>query len=239
MRKLTATLCLTLAVLFVSVGGSWGADFQKGLTAYESGDYATAQREWTPLAEQGHMDAQHKLGNLYYKGNGVPKNNKTAMRWWKYAAQQGNADSQNNLGYMIGNGLGSVKKIKNASVKVKNNYPVKNVLTIERHGSGMSNVWTELILYSTNPTWGKIGTIDKPINQYQATNKLGLESEIVGFYESNRNIYIEELVLRAGYELVCNACRKWDVQTLQLVDKNLLRVNLRPYDIKTYTRYYE
>ena len=44
------------------------------------------------------------MGNLYYKGNGVPKNNKTAMRWWKYAAQQGNADSQNNLGYMIGNG---------------------------------------------------------------------------------------------------------------------------------------
>ena len=32
-------------------GVSWGADFQKGLTAYQRGDYATALREWTPLAK--------------------------------------------------------------------------------------------------------------------------------------------------------------------------------------------
>jgi hypothetical protein len=53
MRKLTATLCLTLAVLLGSVGMSRSADFQKGLTAYQSGDHATALREWEPLAEQG------------------------------------------------------------------------------------------------------------------------------------------------------------------------------------------
>jgi hypothetical protein len=53
MRKLTATLCLTFAVLLGSVGMSASADFQKGLTAYKSGDYATALREWEPLAEQG------------------------------------------------------------------------------------------------------------------------------------------------------------------------------------------
>ena len=32
---------------------SASADFQKGLTAYKSGDFATALREWKPLAEQG------------------------------------------------------------------------------------------------------------------------------------------------------------------------------------------
>ena len=36
---------------------SWGADFQRGLDAYESGDYATAFKEWTPLAEQGYASA--------------------------------------------------------------------------------------------------------------------------------------------------------------------------------------
>ena len=36
---------------------SWSADLQKGLTAYQRGDYATALREWTPLAEQGSADA--------------------------------------------------------------------------------------------------------------------------------------------------------------------------------------
>ena len=52
MRRLTATICLTIAVLLGSVGVSASADFQKGYTAFENGDYATALREWTPLAEQ-------------------------------------------------------------------------------------------------------------------------------------------------------------------------------------------
>jgi hypothetical protein len=53
MKRLTATICLTIVVLLGSAGVSWSADVLKGLTAYQSGDYATALREWTPLAEQG------------------------------------------------------------------------------------------------------------------------------------------------------------------------------------------
>jgi len=45
MRNLTATICLTIALLLGSAGVSWSADFQKGLTAYKSGDYATALQE--------------------------------------------------------------------------------------------------------------------------------------------------------------------------------------------------
>ena len=48
MRNLTATICLTLAMFLGSAGVSWSADFQKGVTAYQSGDYATALREWKP-----------------------------------------------------------------------------------------------------------------------------------------------------------------------------------------------
>ena len=94
MRNLTATLCLTLAVLLGSVGMSASADFQKGLTAYESGDYATALREWTPLAKQGNADAQYNLGGMYDNGQGVPQDYKTAVKWWKLAAEQGDADAQ-------------------------------------------------------------------------------------------------------------------------------------------------
>ena len=53
MRNLTATICLAVALLLGSAGVSWSQDFQKGLAAYESGDYATALREWKPLAKQG------------------------------------------------------------------------------------------------------------------------------------------------------------------------------------------
>ena len=58
MRKLTATLCLTLAVLLGSVGVSVSADLQKGITAAQRGDYATAIQEWEPLAKQGDAGAR-------------------------------------------------------------------------------------------------------------------------------------------------------------------------------------
>ena len=72
MRNLTATICLTIAVLLGSAGVSWSADFQKGLTAYKSGDFATALREWTPLAEQGNAAAQYNLGCDVRKRTRVP-----------------------------------------------------------------------------------------------------------------------------------------------------------------------
>ena len=46
-----AIFCLAVFVILGSGGVSRSADFKKGLTAYESGDYETAVREWNPLAE--------------------------------------------------------------------------------------------------------------------------------------------------------------------------------------------
>ena len=110
MRNLTATLCLTLAVLLGSTGVSWSADFQKGVAAYKSGDYATALREWKPLAEQGDATAQSNLGLMYQKGKGVPKDNKEAVKWSRKAADQGNADAQIYLGDAYRGGGGGKKR---------------------------------------------------------------------------------------------------------------------------------
>ena len=52
-------LILPMLLLTLLVGTpAFSADYQKGLTAAQSGDYATALREWTPLAEQGDASAQ-------------------------------------------------------------------------------------------------------------------------------------------------------------------------------------
>ena len=114
MKNLTLTICLTLAVLLGTTGTSWGADFQKGLAAAQSGDFATALREWTPLAVQGHADAQFNLGVMYYNGKGVPQDYKTAVKWYTLAAEQGDADAQFNLGLMYYNGLGVPQDYKTA-----------------------------------------------------------------------------------------------------------------------------
>jgi hypothetical protein len=55
MRRIAATLAVVGALLF-SAGSAW-ADFDDGLAAYQRGDYATALKEFRPLAEQGHAVA--------------------------------------------------------------------------------------------------------------------------------------------------------------------------------------
>jgi S1-C subfamily serine protease len=100
MKKVTTTLCLTLAVLLGSMGVSWSADFQKGLDAYNKDDFATALREWTPPAEQGNANAQSNLGYMYESGKGVPQDYKAAVKWYTLAAKQGYANAQSNLGWM-------------------------------------------------------------------------------------------------------------------------------------------
>jgi len=114
MKRLTATLCLTLAVLLGSAGVSWSGDFQKGVAAYQSGDYATALREFQPLAEQGDASAQNNLGWMYEKGQGVPQDYKTAVKWTTLAAEQGDADAQFNLGVMYHEGKGVPQNDKTA-----------------------------------------------------------------------------------------------------------------------------
>jgi len=91
-------LILPVLLLTLLVGNpASSADFLKGLDAAKSGDYTTALREWTPLAEQGDASAQYNLGLMYYNGYGVLKNDKTAVKWYTLAAEQGDADAQNNL----------------------------------------------------------------------------------------------------------------------------------------------
>ena len=89
MRRLLPILCLTLAVLLGSAGEGWSADFEKGFAAAKRGDFATALREFKPLAEQGHADALWFLGIMYRNGQGVPQDYKTAVKWLGLAANQG------------------------------------------------------------------------------------------------------------------------------------------------------
>ena len=125
MRRLTATLCLTLALLLGSVGVSASeviiednaiASFRRGLTAYDEGDYATALREWRSLAQQSDADAQNNLGVLFFKGQGVPKHYEIAVVLFRLSAKQGNSTAQSYLGGMCGLGQGVKKNLVTAYI---------------------------------------------------------------------------------------------------------------------------
>ena len=81
-------------------------DFQKGLAAAQAGDYATALKEWTPLAEAGDSSVQYNLGIMYDNGRGVPQDYAEAVKWYRLAAEQGDAKAQANLGVMYNKGNG-------------------------------------------------------------------------------------------------------------------------------------
>ena len=87
LRKLITSLCL--AALLVGSGVCWAADFTKGHDAYSEGDYATALKEWMPLAEQGNVGAQYFLGLMCLHGRGVPQDYVRAHMWWNLSASTG------------------------------------------------------------------------------------------------------------------------------------------------------
>ena len=82
-------------------------DFDKGLAAYNVGDFDTALEELRPLGEQGHASAQRTLGNMYSYGRGVPQDYAEAVTWYRLAAEQDNAWAQFNLGLMYETGRGA------------------------------------------------------------------------------------------------------------------------------------
>ena len=70
-RRVLGALVALLAGL-VLAAPAW-ADFDDGVAAIERGDYATALREFRPVANQGDARAQNNLGVMYDNGYGVPQ----------------------------------------------------------------------------------------------------------------------------------------------------------------------
>jgi len=103
--RLTIAFVLSIACLTTP---AW-ADYQAGIDANNRGDYATALREWRPLAEQGFTAAQFNLGQLYANGQGVPQDYVQARQWWEKAAVQGDVEAATNLGTLYLNGQGGSK----------------------------------------------------------------------------------------------------------------------------------
>ncbi|HEX3879648.1 MAG TPA: metallophosphoesterase, partial [Bryobacteraceae bacterium] len=99
MKKLAISIALFSLSLF-------GADFQAGLDAYNKGDFATALKEWQPLAEQGEPNSQYNMGLLYARGQGVQQDYAKAIEWYRKAGEQDVPAAEYNLGVMYANGQG-------------------------------------------------------------------------------------------------------------------------------------
>jgi len=61
-------------------------------------DLTTAASWFHKAADQGNLDAQIKMGVMYYLGEGVAKDPAQTALWYRKAADQGSADAQYRLG---------------------------------------------------------------------------------------------------------------------------------------------
>ena len=90
-----------------------GLLFQNGEEALSKGSRETAFGYFKKAAEQGHVKAQSKLGECYFRGWGVMQNLQEAVSWYRKAAERGDADAQCELGkcYLRGRGVEKNEKI--------------------------------------------------------------------------------------------------------------------------------
>ena len=81
--------------------------YKIGKKFYNRGNYDEAVKWYRKAANKGDNKARNDLGNCYYGGKGVEKDELEAVRWFWDAAVQGDAEAQNSLGdcYYYGKGV--------------------------------------------------------------------------------------------------------------------------------------
>lgn len=74
-----------------------GAQFMTGVYLFDEGDFLAAAEQWRPLAEDGVVEAQYRLGRLYRFGLGVGPDVDLARKWLSAAAAQGHEKAAKTL----------------------------------------------------------------------------------------------------------------------------------------------
>ncbi len=101
-----AIMAMSLVVL-ATLATPATASYESGLYAYSAGDYATARREWLPLAEAGDARSQYQLGVMHLNGEDVEVDPAIALKWFRLAADQGYTPSQVSLAGLYYTGRGA------------------------------------------------------------------------------------------------------------------------------------
>ena len=103
---------LSLALVLWAPGAR--ADFDSGWQAYQKGEFSTALKEWTPLAEVGDARAMFNLGTMYDEGKGVERDLRRAADLWGAAADGGYMRAQHNLAHAFISGDGVERDLDRA-----------------------------------------------------------------------------------------------------------------------------
>ncbi len=226
MKRLLLFLLLSLTIASF-------ADVISNANKQCGGQLWTLQISITPIDSYRVIITKHACtkGGEYIDGkfyeNGKPSKPYPGMEGYSFSGQI--IDSNDNI---VEDFIGGGDEL--SVVDTPKGFPLLTLLTSSYGASNNSHTY---LLYSTSPVFKKIGEITQPLNEYQVTNGKGSERIVDGFYkDSNGNFLIDRLTTE-GTELgKCNACQEWKLETLKLVDGELVSMGIRDYDFENYQR---
>ena len=86
-----------VAAQILGSAGAFAGPWEDGMAAYNRGDYVPAIQLFRPLAAKGNAKAQHLIGVMYHKGEGVARSSVRAFAWFSLAAAHGDSDAKAKL----------------------------------------------------------------------------------------------------------------------------------------------
>ena len=86
-----------VAAQILAGAGAFAGPWEDGMAAYNRGDYMPAVQLFRPLAAAGNAKAQHLIGVMYHKGQGVTRSSVRAFAWFSLAATHGDSDAKAKL----------------------------------------------------------------------------------------------------------------------------------------------
>jgi uncharacterized protein len=139
--RATLTAALLMPVL---ARAALAGPFEDAIAAYEAGEYATALQLFRPLADQGDVKAQYRLGIMYFHGLGVEQEYAEALNWLRKASDQGDAEAQIGLGLLYNGGAS-----KSSSAWMRERIGIRNAAEAVkwyRRAANQGNVTAQVLL---------------------------------------------------------------------------------------------
>jgi len=93
-----AAISAAIGVTYMAKKGNSDAQYLMGVAYFVSKDYTKAAELYRKSAEQGNIDAQFPLGNMYINGEGVKQDDAEAAKWLYKPAENGDCHAQYGLG---------------------------------------------------------------------------------------------------------------------------------------------
>lgn len=115
-RRFFGFIWRRVAAVLLVVAAGWSlvamAQLEPARAAFDKEDYAAAYKLYTPSANQGMAEAQHRVGLMHKFGWGTERDHAVAAKWFRAAAEQGHAESQSELAIYYKDGRGVERDLK-------------------------------------------------------------------------------------------------------------------------------